>query len=84
MEPKMHFDLPDQDQPGDREEALAREAFALELATHINRYPARHVPLYQRVRNLTCVSGDELDRLVPAVDYFLGLYDRQPRNGRVA
>jgi hypothetical protein len=81
MEPKMHFDLPDQDQPGDRAEADARDDFAEALARYINRYPARHVPLYQRVRNIACVSGDELDRLVPAVDYFLGLYDSQRAKG---
>jgi hypothetical protein len=74
-----HFDLPDQDQPGDREEADEREAFALELATHIRRHPARHIPLRTRVRTLACVSDAELDRLVPEVDYFLGLHDWQDR-----
>jgi hypothetical protein len=73
----MHFDLPDHDQPGDRDEAVARDDFAEELARYINRYPARHIPLRQRVQTFAdCVSDDELDRLVPAVDYFLGLYDR--------
>jgi hypothetical protein len=74
-----HFDLPDQDQPGDREEADAREAFALELATHIRRHPARHIPLRTRVKTLSCVSDAELDRLVPDVDFFLGLAEWQER-----
>ena len=78
-----HFDLPDQDQPGDRAEADARDDFAEELARHINRYPARHIDLRSRVRTLSCVSEAELDRLVPAVDYFLGLYEWQRRKGRV-
>jgi hypothetical protein len=73
----MHFDLPPQDQPGDREEADAREAFALELATHIRRYPARHIDLRTRVRNLSHCSGAELDRLVCDVDFFLGLGEWQ-------
>ena len=72
-------DLPTQDQPGDRKEADARDMFALELATYIRRYPAHHVPLHQRVRNLSCVSGEELGRLVPEVEYFLGLGDWQRR-----
>ena len=66
-------------QPGDHEEADARDDFAEALARYISRYPARHVPLYQRVRNLACVSGDELDRLVPAVDYFLSLLEWKRR-----
>jgi hypothetical protein len=74
-----HFDLPDQDQPGDREEADEREAFALELATHIRRHPARHIPLRTRVKTLSCVSDAELDRLVPEVDFFLGLTEWQER-----
>jgi hypothetical protein len=72
-----HFDLPDQDQPGDREEIDEREAFALELATHIRRHPARHIPLRTRVEVLSGVTGAELDRLVPEVDYFLGLGEWQ-------
>ena len=71
----MHSDLPDQLQPGDREEADEREAFALELATHIRRHPARHIPLRTRVKTLSCVSDAELDRLVSDVDYFLGIYE---------
>jgi hypothetical protein len=80
----MHFDLPSQNQPGDREEALARDDFAEELARHISRYPARHIDLRSRVRTLSCVSEAELNRLVPAVDYFLGLYDWQRTKGQVA
>lgn len=75
----MAFDLPTQDQPGDREEALARDEFAEALARYITRYPAPHIPLNQRVRNLSCVSGEELGRLVPEVEYHLGLGDWRRR-----
>jgi hypothetical protein len=76
----MHFDLPDQDQPGDREEALARDDLAELIARYIRRFPARHIPLRNRVSTF-CLTEDEADRLVPAVDYFLGLYDWQRTKG---
>ena len=75
----MHTDLPTQDQPGDREEAIARDDFAEALARYIRRYPARHIDLHTRVRNLSHCSGGELDRLVPAVDFFLGLLEEKRR-----
>jgi hypothetical protein len=76
---RMRTDLPTQTQPGDREEADQREAFALELATHIRRHPARHIPLRTRVQTLACVSDAELDRLVCDVDFFIGIaeWDRR-------
>jgi hypothetical protein len=64
------YDLPDP-------ETDQREAHALELATHIRRHPARHISLRERVRNLSRVSDAELDRLVPEVDFFLGLGEWQ-------
>ena len=73
----MH--LPTQLQPGDREEADARDDFAEALARYITRYPARHIDLRTRVRNLSHCSGAELDRLVPAVDYFLSLLEWKRR-----
>jgi hypothetical protein len=76
----MHFDLPSQDQPGDSEEVDMREEWAIELARRIRRYPARHIPLRRRVQTLSGLTSEaELDRLVPEVDYFLGLHDWQRR-----
>jgi len=76
----MRTDLPTQDQPGDREEADARDDFAEALARYIRRYPARHLDLRTRVRTLSgLMSEAEIDRLVPEVDFFLGLADWQRR-----
>jgi hypothetical protein len=80
----MHLDLPSQDQPGDREEADMREAFAEALARYISRHYSPHISLRERVRNLSCVSDDELERLVPAVEHFLGLAEGKLRKGQAA
>jgi len=75
----MIHDLPTQDQPGDIDEEIARNDFAVALARYISRYPAPRIPLRVRVQNLSCVSDDELERLVPEVEYVLALGDWQRR-----
>ncbi len=65
-------DLATQDQPSD-----SADEFAEALARYIRRYPSRHIPLHTRVSNLSCVADDELERLLPMVEYFLVLEELQ-------
>ena len=69
-----HFDMPDHPYDDDQKE---REEHAHELATYIHKHPAPNHSLRSRVKVLSHVGEAELDRLLPAVEQWLELFDWQ-------
>jgi hypothetical protein len=54
-----------------------REEHAHELATYLRAHPSPNHSLRERVKVLSRVSEDELDRLLPEVEYWSELFDWQ-------
>ena len=57
-----------------------REEHAHELAEYIRKHPAPNHSLRSRVKVLSHVGEDELDRLLPEVIYWLDLFDWQEKH----
>ena len=71
------FDMPSQSQRGEDDDQKQREEHAYELADYIRKHPAPNHSLRSRVKVLSHVGEDELDRLLPEVEYWLELADWQ-------
>ena len=56
-----------------------REEHAHELATYIRAHPAPNHSLRSRVKVLSHVGEDELDRLLPAVEQWLDQFEWQEK-----
>ena len=69
----------DQTHPYD-DDQKEREEHAHEIATYIDRHAAKHLSLRDRVKALSHVGEDELDRLLPEVEYWLELFDWQEKH----
>ena len=69
-----HFDMPDHPYDDDQKQ---REEHAYELADYIRKHPAPNHSLRARVKVLSHVGEEELDRLLPEVEYWLDLADWQ-------
>jgi hypothetical protein len=54
-----------------------REEHAYELAEYLRKHPSPNHSLRQRAAVLSHVGEDELDRLMPEIDYWLELFDWQ-------
>jgi hypothetical protein len=69
----------DQTHPYD-DDQREREEHAHEIATYIAKHPAPNHSLRSRVKVLSHVGEDELDRLLPEVCYWLDLFDWQEKH----
>jgi hypothetical protein len=74
-----HFDMPDQEQPGEADDQKQREEHAYELATYILAHPAKHISLPLRVAHLSgiAISNPEIDLLLNEVELWLEQFDWQ-------
>jgi len=69
-----HFDMPNHPYDDDQKQ---REEHAYELAEYLRKHPSPNHSLRDRVKVLSHVSEEELDRLLPEVIYWLELADWQ-------
>ena len=68
------FDIPHNPYDDDQKQ---REEHAYELADYIDKHAAPNHSLRDRIKALSHVGEEELDRLVPEVEYWLELFQWQ-------